>query len=102
VRPLFAPNNPDSDCAIGPAESGIWGCVRGLEPGFITRWRVPVMIAGVVAPDVFHLTVQSKELVFFGCMAAAFIFVIVGASKEIQEEAKDKNSSGHWRRMISI
>jgi hypothetical protein len=74
-----------------------------LGAGFYyTLAGVPVMIAGVVAPDVFHLTVQSKELVFFGCMAAAFIFVIVGTSKEIQEEAKDKNSSGHWRRMISI
>jgi hypothetical protein len=60
------------------------------------------MIAGVVAPDVFRLTVQSKEIAFFSCMAAAFICVILGAGKEIRAEASEERYSGHVRRMISI
>ena len=56
----------------------------GLGAGFYYALAgVALMLAGVVAPDVFHLTVKLKELVFFGCMAAAFVCVIIGAAKEI-------------------
>jgi hypothetical protein len=63
---------------------------------------VPLMIAGIVGPDVFHLSAGSKELVFFGCMAAAFVCVIAGADKEIKDESSDRNAAGRRRRMISI
>ena len=69
---------------------------------FYTLASVPLMIAGVVAPDVFHLTIRVKEIVFFGCMASAFVSVIVGAAKEIQQEGGDSSTSGHRLRMIAI
>lgn len=36
------------------------------------------MIAGVVAPDVIHLSLKGKELAFFVCIGAAFLCVIFG------------------------
>jgi hypothetical protein len=63
---------------------------------------VPLMIAGVVAPDVFHLSPQRKEVTFFLCMAAAFVCVFIGARKEYKAESGNIRNLGHRRRMIAI
>jgi hypothetical protein len=74
-----------------------------LGPGFFYAIAsVPLMLAGVVGPDVFHLSDQLKELTFFACMALAFLCVLLGAWKEIQEEKTEVRSKGHRRRMIAI
>jgi len=75
----------------------------GLGAGFYYALAgVALMLAGVVAPDVFHLTPRMKELVFFGCMAAAFLCVIAGAAKEARSESASPTKRGHKRRMIAI
>jgi len=60
------------------------------------------MFAGVVAPDVFHLSPQMKEIIFFVCMAAAFVMILIGAIKEIRAEAKNRLKQGYQRRMIAV
>ena len=63
---------PDPDKPI----SG--GSARSFNVGIAS---VPLMIAGVVAPEVFHMTLQAKQLVFLGSMAIALFLVIIGVTK---------------------
>jgi hypothetical protein len=75
----------------------------GPQFGFYyTIASVPLMIAGTVAPDIFHLPVQMKEIIFFVCMAAALICLFVGAIKEKKAEVGRHLRPGYKRRMIAI
>lgn len=74
---------------------------RGPKAGFYYAVSaLPMLGAGVVGPDVFHASEDVKELVFFGCLFAAFLLWIVGARKELREERRDV-ASGRRKRMVT-
>jgi hypothetical protein len=55
-----------------------------LRAGFYyAASAVPLMIAGLVGADVFGASAQTKELIFFVCLAAALVMILVGATKEV-------------------
>ena len=59
-----------------------------FKPGaYYAAGSVPLMVAGVFLPDVFHPTAGMKAFVFFVCLAASLFLIIVGVIKEIGEDA---------------
>jgi Leucine-rich repeat (LRR) protein len=74
-----------------------------LRPGFYYAIAsVPLMGAGVFGPDVFHFSPEAKGIAFYLCLAAAMLFLIVGAAKEYKDELKAPRYQGHGRRVIAI
>jgi hypothetical protein len=74
-----------------------------LKAGFYyAASAVPLMIAGLVGADAFGASAQTREIIFFLCLATALGMIIVGATKEVRNEASAISKSGHGRRVIAI
>ncbi len=63
---------------------------------------IPLMVAGVLGPDVLHLSDRSKVVSFCVCLALAVLCVLIGAFKELKAEASETPRTGHSRRMVAV
>jgi hypothetical protein len=90
-RPGLAAWSTVADMAVGP-RSGFYYAAASI----------PLMVAGIFGPDVFHLSLEAKTIAFYGSLGLAALCVVIGAIRELRSEAGAPVTPGHRRRMIAI